>query len=104
MLRQEVLRHFHVSEDLVAKATRMLDDGRTWYKVASRTSDATYHVTYDGRALHCSCPAGSPPVDDRTGQLAWQPRQCWHVRVSVAAEYLYTHRAENYVQPALFAA
>ena len=58
-----------------------------------KTSGARYVVNLwedtDGKRYgRCSCPAGTPPKDERTGELKYEPRACYHL----AAVYFH-HKA-----------
>ena len=64
-----------------------IKQGDVFYLARSSKNDGTYYVQtwdYANIAWQCSCPAGSPPVDEH-GLPMYAPKRCWHKRAVIAA-------------------
>ena len=86
-----------ITQELIDRCIRHNDGDVVYYEVESRTTaGVTYDVRYnrDRHCYTCTCPAGSPPVLN-TGELAWTPRRCWHIKASIAHAFAYRAKLER---------
>jgi len=91
----EICQRFNVTPEQLAKADRVIDlkTGKVFYQVSSQTdlTKEPYEVRYNSlfKRLTCTCPAGNPPINERTGEPLYAPRNCWHKRAASAAAFEY---------------
>jgi hypothetical protein len=79
-----ITTYFRVTEEQINFCTRIEQDGKVFYYVASQTTiGQDYKVQYNTQhhVLQCNCAAGS------------QGNGCWHKRAALAAEKI--HQAER---------
>lgn len=75
-----ITTYFNVTEEQVNFCTRIQQDGKVFYYVASQTTIGTdYKVEFNHqhKVLQCNCPAGS------------RGNNCWHKRAALAASKIY---------------